>query len=106
MLILITGRFAILVLHRRVMSMRLAKNQQQQQRQLMYELCDLKKLFENNGIKVTDFNGFVLKTDRGDTWTLVLGIFYKNGEPVVEKELIDSIVPPKKTRKKKCIIRT
>jgi len=59
------------------------------------ELGDLKRLFESNNIKVTDFTGHTLTTSKGDIWTLIHGIFYKNGKPTVEKEVVKSILPPK-----------
>lgn len=67
----------------------------------MHELCDVKKLFETNGVKVKTFNGHTLVTEKGEIWTMVLGEFYKNGIPIKEQDLIDSVVPPKKPKTKK-----
>jgi hypothetical protein len=61
----------------------------------MNDLCDLRKLFESNNIKVSSFTGYSITTGK-DVWSLAHGIFYKNGLPVVEKELVKSILPPKK----------
>jgi hypothetical protein len=67
----------------------------------VYDLCDLKKFLETNKVPIKEFGGWFLKTKAGDEWTLALGIFYKNGIPVVEKELIDSFKKPKIRKKRK-----
>ena len=67
----------------------------------MNDLGDLKKLFESNKIKVTEFDGHQLKTSKGETWTLALGVYYKNNTPVDEKQLVDSFKPEPKRRRKK-----
>ncbi len=61
----------------------------------MNQLTDLKVLFETNKIKIEKFDGWSLKTKEGDVWTLSLGIFYKNGSPINENELINSFKPKK-----------
>jgi hypothetical protein len=61
----------------------------------MNELCDLKRLFESNNIEVSSFLGNILTTGKGDQWTMVHGVFYKNGLPIVEKEVVKSVLPPK-----------
>jgi hypothetical protein len=61
----------------------------------MNELCDLKRLFESNkGYPITSFDGKSLVVGP-DTWTLAHGIFYKNGLPTVEKEVVKSVLPQK-----------
>lgn len=67
----------------------------------MNELVDLKRFLENNKIKIKEFRGNTLITESGDIWTLVLGIFYRNGELVVEKDFVKSFNPNKKDPKPK-----
>jgi hypothetical protein len=68
----------------------------------MHTLSNLKKFFETNGLKIKEFGGWYLDVaDRNDgrkkdRWTLVSDIIYKNNEPIVEKDLIDSFKKPKK----------
>lgn len=62
----------------------------------MNTLGDLKKFFELNSVKIKEFGGWYLTTESGDKWTLFLGEFYKNGESVIEKELVNSFKKDKK----------
>lgn len=57
-------------------------------------LTDLKKAFQASGKKVTSSFGYELIVD-GNTYTLALDTFYKNGEPIAKKDLI-ALVKPKK----------
>ena len=72
----------------------------------MNTLKDLQKLFEENGVTVVEFGGWYLVTKslsdgrKKDRWTLAFDIFYKNGEAIVEKELVDSFKPKKVAKKK------
>jgi hypothetical protein len=63
----------------------------------VHQLLDLKEFFTRyNNIKITESGGWFFKTSKGDTWTMLGDTFFKNGDPIVEKELVASIVPPKK----------
>jgi hypothetical protein len=66
----------------------------------MDSLSDLKKFFANNGVEVIDSTGWSLKTKNGDVWGMDLGIFYRNGQPVVEKILVEQYNPPKVKKKR------
>jgi hypothetical protein len=66
----------------------------------VHQLLDLKEFFTTYKIKVIEYGGWYLKTEK-DTWTMANGIFFKNGVAVVEKQLVASIVPPKKRIHKK-----
>jgi len=68
---------------------------------LINDLCDLRKLFLSNKVKIKEFTGAYLKTESGDNWGMSLGVLYKNNEPVNQKELVDSFSPKKKKRGKK-----
>ncbi len=71
----------------------------------MNTLKDLQKLFEDNGVTVVEHAGWYLITKsltdgrKKDRWSLAFDIFYKNGEPIVEKELVDSFKPKKASKK-------
>jgi hypothetical protein len=62
----------------------------QQKNLLMHQLSDLKKALESNKFNIKEFLGHTLKSEKKgveDTWTLAHEVFYKNGEPVLEKDL-------------------
>ena len=61
----------------------------------MESLTTLKHFLELNNIEIESFNGWQLKTKSGDIWGMDLGIFYKNGQPVVEKILVEEYKPKK-----------
>ena len=52
----------------------------------VHQLLELKKVLESHKVVVSEFTGWSIKTKTGDTWTLANEVFYKNGEPVIEKE--------------------
>ena len=71
----------------------------------MNTLKDLQKFFEDNGVTVVEHGGWFLITKnvtdgrKKDRWSLAFDIFYKNGEAIVEKELVDSFKPKKPAKK-------
>ena len=61
----------------------------------MNSLSDLKTLFINNNVKVTEFNGYSVKV-KEDIYTMAHGDIYKNGVVTTVKEIF-----PPSTKKKK-----
>jgi hypothetical protein len=53
----------------------------------MNSLLDLKRLFEKNNIKVTDFDGARLYTKKHGKWGLAFGEYRQNGELRTRKEI-------------------
>ena len=64
----------------------------------MESLTTLKHFLESVGVEIAEFNGWQLKTKNGDVWGMDLGIFYRNGKPVVEKALIEEFKPKRQKK--------
>jgi hypothetical protein len=57
----------------------------------MNSLSELKEAFESNKIKIKEFISWALICKNGDVWTLVLGQYYKNKEPMSKKQINEYI---------------
>lgn len=56
-------------------------------KQLMHDLKTLQRLLHHNGVEIKSFDGASLTTVKGDVWGLAHDVFYKNSEPVSNKQL-------------------
>lgn len=57
----------------------------------MNSLFDLKEAFESGKIKLKEYVGYSLTCKNGDEWTLILGQYYKNKEPMSKKQINEYI---------------
>ena len=57
----------------------------------MNSLSELKDAFESNKIKIKEYIAWSLTCNNGDVWTLILGQYYKNREPMSRKEINEYI---------------
>ena len=72
----------------------------------MDDLKSMRRFLESNKIKikkdkVLGLVGSQFETSTGDVWSMAFGIYYKNGEPINEKEFVKSFDKPKKKKPKK-----
>ena len=57
----------------------------------MNSLFELNEAFSSNKIKVKEYIGWAITCKNGDEWTLILGQYYKNKQPVSKKQINEYI---------------
>ena len=54
----------------------------------MNDLEGLQKFLVLHNVKIKESNGWYFITETGDRWTMALDLFYRNNEPVTEKDIV------------------
>ena len=70
----------------------------------MDDLKSMRKFLESNKIKIKKNRVWDFTTTKGDVWSMAHGVYYRNGEPINEKEFVKSFEKPKKKKEKKGLL--
>jgi len=63
----------------------------------MNSIIELRELFQKYNLVITESLGWYLICYR-DTWTMALGVYYKNGQPVTHKDIVEYAKNPPKVK--------